>query len=166
MCVNQKIQIHITVSTRKIRKYGTISSISGDRARVLVGRSSACSMCEAAASCRSYESRPVEVYVADSRIESMHVGDCVAVEMPVETGRSAVWTAFGLPLAIVAAVVAAVCLATSDDMVAALCSLATLALYYGVLYALRPVLERRYMVRLSDTQGQNQTETKKNNRQL
>lgn len=146
---------------KKIRQYGTICSISGNHARVLVGRSSACSMCDAAASCRSHESRPVEVDVADSRLSDRHVGDCVAVEMPVKAGWSAVWTAFGLPLALVAVVVAAVCLSIGDDRMAALGALAVLAVYYGVLYALRPVLERRYRVCLADVPGLNIAETNK-----
>lgn len=131
---------------RSIRQCGVIESIGGGRARVRTVRSSACGQCEAKDGCRSHGSRAVAVDVDATRLEGCRVGDRVVLRMPVAMGRNAVAVGFVVPLLAFVAVMVAVHAAGHSDATAALAALATLAVYYVLLYALRTRVERYFKV--------------------
>lgn len=108
------------------------------------------------------------VDVTDSRLAHMHEGDSVVVEMAASSGRHAVLVAFVLPLLLVALVVCVGC-TVGGDALAAVGALFVLAVYYVALRVMRPMLDRRYGVRLAkghDAWHMRKESNIENNRQL
>lgn len=132
-----------------IRHNGVIESVSGCMARIRIARQSACSTCEAKATCRGHGVKDFVVSVSDPALAGMNPGDTVTVEMPQKTGRYAVLLGFAVPLAlVVTAIIVAAILLDAGDVVAALAALAALVSYYGVLYVARNRLDRRFCVKV------------------
>lgn len=128
----------------RIKHSGVVDAISEGRVTVRILQTSACAHCKAARHCISSESREktVDVYnVPGWRLLS--VGDEVVVTASMRMAANALLLCFGVPLVILIAALLLVYLFTSDETVAALCSIAVLVPYYAVLYLCKDFFRRR-----------------------
>ena len=93
--------------------------------------------------CNSSESKEKLVDIVSSEAFSYRVGEEVLLTGSVEMGLTAVW-AYGAPLLLLMAVLLATLQVTTDEPLAALMALASLAVYYGVLYLNKNRLTRKF----------------------
>ncbi len=128
-----------------IRHKGVIESIDGGKVCVRMVQVSACASCEARKICHSSD-------VREKRIElplpagQWAVGEEVELCGRVTMGMKAVWLSYVLPLLVlILALVAALWAFPAREGLAALLSLASLALYYGGLFLFRQRLSREFV---------------------
>ena len=86
--------------------------------------------------CNSSESKEKLIDIVSSEAFSYRVGE--------EMGLTAVFWAYGAPLLLLMAVLLATLQVTTDEPLAALMALASLAVYYGVLYLNKNRLTRKF----------------------
>lgn len=125
-----------------IRHTGIIEHVDGRHLVVRIAPQAACGACSLAARCNisSGNERLVDVYAEGS--EGHNVGDSVVVTAASGTGRRAVMLGFGLPLALMLAVIIVVRVASGSDGISALCGLGSLIPYYIVLHLMRKSINR------------------------
>ena len=92
----------------------------------------------------STESKKKRVDIVSSEAFSYRVGEEVLLTGSVEMGLTAVFWAYGAPLLLLMAVLLATLQVTTDEPLAALMALASLAVYYGVLYLNKNRLTRKF----------------------
>ena len=92
--------------------------------------------------CNSSESKEKLVDIVSSEAFSYRVGEEVLLTGSVE--MTAVFWAYGAPLLLLMAVLLATLQVTTDEPLAALMALASLAGYYGVLYLNKNRLTRKF----------------------
>lgn len=95
--------------------------------------------------CNSSESKEKLVDIVSSEAFSYRVGEEVLLTGSVEMGLTAVFWAYGAPLLLLMAVLLATLQVTTDEPLAALMALASLAGYYGVLYLNKNRLTRKFL---------------------
>lgn len=124
--------------SNKIRHSGIIDYISGDCVKVRILQTSACSQCKIAGHCSSTESKEkiVDVYNVTGRA-GMKVGDKVVVTASARVAVSALLIGFGLPFAVMVAIMFIVYGLTSNEPLSALCSLGSLLPCYGTIFLFR-----------------------------
>ena len=94
--------------------------------------------------CNSSESKEKLVDIVSSEAFSYRVGEEVLLTGSVEMGLTAVFWAYGAPLLLLMAVLLATLQVTTDEPLAALMALASLAVSYGVLYLNKNRLTRKF----------------------
>ena len=119
-------------------------SVKGKHICVQITQASACSSCVAKKMCNSSESKEKLVDIVSSEAFSYRVGEEVLLTGSVEMGLTAVFWAYGAPLLLLMAVLLATLQVTTDEPLAALMALASLAGYYGVLYLNKNRLTRKF----------------------
>ena len=121
-----------------VRHEGTIESIEGRHIRVRIMQHSACAACKVAARCNASESKIKIVDVYDEEAANAHqTGDTVVVSTSSRSAGRALLLGFGLPLALMLAVLVAMLLAGVEEGVAALGAVAILVPYYAVVWLMR-----------------------------
>ena len=90
--------------------------------------------------CNSSESKEKLVDIVSSEAFSYRVGEEVLLTGSVEMGLTAVFWAYGAPLLLLMAVLLATLQVTTDEPLA----VASLAVYYGVLYLNKNRLTRKF----------------------
>ena len=133
-----------------IRQCGVIESITGNRARIRITRSSACDSCEANAGCTGKHGKDFHINVVDDRFANYKPGDRVHVEIPSRHGRQAVLIGFGLPLMVFVATLLILHYAAIADETAAFAAIAVLAVYYLIIYMLRKRVNRHFAIHLAE----------------
>lgn len=126
----------------KIKHRGIIVSIQESHAVVKITRTSACATCSVAGHCHSSDSKEMLVDVSiPSHAEDYHVGDTVDVYASGRMGFNAVMFAFGIPFIVMLIAIYLVYNITGgDEMTAVGGGIASLIVYYIVLYFLRDKL--------------------------
>lgn len=127
-----------------IEHQGIVESVTEEGVRVSILQVAACAECKAKSLCSSAESKEkvVDVY---GRYEDLHVGDVVTVYGSMQMASKAVRLAFVYPM-ILLLLIGFVCLGLlgwSESTVLIL-MLATVAVYFCIVYALRSRLERNF----------------------
>lgn len=133
-----------------IQHVGTVESIAGNHVRVRIVQTSACATCAAHKYCNSSESKEkmIDVYTKDA--VHYQVGQTVKVLGTTSMGMRAVLWAFGVPFVVLVAVLYATWMVTGgDEPFSALAALASLALYYLVLYFCRGKMAKRFVFTIS-----------------
>ena len=133
-----------------IQHVGTVESIAGNHVRVRIVQTSACATCAAHKYCNSSESKEkmIDVYTNDA--VRYQVGQAVKVLGTTSMGMRAVLWAFGVPFVVLVAVLYAMWMVTGgDEPLSALAALASLALYYLVLYFCRGKMAKRFVFTIS-----------------
>jgi sigma-E factor negative regulatory protein RseC len=133
-----------------IQHVGTVESIAGNHVRVRIVQTSACATCAAHKYCNSSESKEkmIDVYTKDA--VHYQVGQTVKVLGTTSMGMRAVLWAFGVPFVVLVAVLYATWMVTGgDEPLSALAALASLALYYLVLYFCRGKMAKRFVFTIS-----------------
>lgn len=130
--------------SNRIKHSGIIEAIDGEYVRVRILQTSACAQCKIAGHCNSSESKEkmIDVYnVSDT--SRLKVGDEIIVTASTRMAVSALIIGFGLSLIVLIAVIIIVRFMTSDEIMAALCGLATLVPYYILVWLVREKLRVR-----------------------
>ena len=133
-----------------IQHVGTVESIAGYHVRVRFVQTSACATCAAHKYCNSSESKEkmIDVYTKDA--VHYQVGQTVKVLGTTSMGMRAVLWAFGVPFVVLVAVLYATWMVTGgDEPLSALAALASLALYYLILYFCRGKMAKRFVFTIS-----------------
>ena len=133
-----------------IQHVGTVESIAGNHVRVRIVQTSACATCAAHKYCNSSESKEkmIDVYTNDA--VHYQVGQTVKVLGTTSMGMRAVLWAFGVPFVVLVAVLYATWMVTGgDEPLSALSALASLALYYLILYFCRGKMAKRFVFTIS-----------------
>ena len=133
-----------------IQHVGTVESIAGNHVRVRIVQTSACATCAAHKYCNSSESKEkmIDVYTKDA--VHYQVGQTVKVLGTTSMGMRAVLWAFGVPFVVLVAVLYATWMVTGgDEPLSALAALASLAVYYLVLYFCRGKMAKRFVFTIS-----------------
>ena len=121
----------------KISHSGVIESIEDDCVHVRIVQTSACAACKVAGYCNAAESNEKMVDVFCSNTADYRKGQTVTVCTSGRVAASALLWGFGMPFVVLVAVLFAVLLATGNEGMSALCGLAALLPYYGVLWLFR-----------------------------
>ena len=119
-----------------IKHDGIVDAIEGDCIHVRIVQASACAACGAKSLCSAAESKEkiIDVYGADT--SAYQVGQRVMVEGASSMGMKAVRLAFLFPLLLlVVAVAVAMWLTDGNEVAGAVAALATLTVYFLVLFA-------------------------------
>ncbi len=122
---------------KKIKHVGVVDEVDGDRIKVRIVQSSACSSCKAAGYCNSSESKEKIVDVYDKNALNLSTGDKVIVVASQRNGYFAVVLTSVIPLIILVVVLTACIFITDNEATSALISLCALIPYYFVIYLLR-----------------------------
>ncbi len=130
---------------------GTVKSVKGKHICVQITQSSACSSCVAKKMCNSSESKEKEVDVVSPEAYSFRTGEEVLLTGSLKMGLTAVLWAYGVPLSLLMIVLFATLQVTDDEPIAALSALASLAVYYGVLYLNKDRLTRKFSFTIKHT---------------
>ena len=136
--------------SEKITHAGVVESIEAGRVRVRSVQTSACAACKVAGHCNAAESKEKTVDVLVTDTSRWKVGDTVTVAASQQMATQALLLAFGLPLMILLAVLFVVLVSTGREGLAALCGLAALLLYYGVLWLFRNRMQQRLAFWIED----------------
>ena len=129
----------------KISHKGKVERIDGDCVVVRIVQTSACAACKAAKHCSAAESKEKLVIVRDKKEAAIrNVGEEVTVTMSAENGRRAVIIAFIIPFVIMVSVLAACLWITDNEPLAALSAMASLVVYYHVVFLFNKKLERKF----------------------
>jgi sigma-E factor negative regulatory protein RseC len=95
--------------------------------------------------------KTVDVTVTDGG--AYRVGQKVVVQESLSMGFRAVLVAYCVPLVLLIVVLGVAYLLTGSEGLSALCSLLSVAVYYGVLWCLRGRLKRTFSFRLVEQPG-------------
>ncbi len=127
---------------------GEIVGIEAGYVDVRVWQASACSTCAAAQLCKSSESKEKVMRVPVSDASTHSNGETVRLYIDVRLGLQATLLAYVVPLVLIVAELVAVNQLGGSDGMAALGCLSILVTYYGLLYAMRRRISRKFEVKL------------------
>lgn len=135
--------------SQRIEHLGTVEHIDQGRVRVVVEQQSACAACHAKGICGEQGSRKI-IDVATADASAYEVGERVRVALESNTMalQSVVW-GYGLPFVVLIVALLVAKAAGATDGIAALSTLISVAIYYGVLYVLRGYFERNIKFTIS-----------------
>jgi len=128
----------------EIRHPGVVEKIEGQKITVRVVPQQACSACHSKASCSISGDGEKYIEVQSPFDSSVVPGEQVQVSMKLESGFKALLLGYIFPLILLVAVLFVLYYLSGSEALAALSSLITLILYYGLLYALRSKLQRKF----------------------
>ena len=127
----------------KISHSGIVESVADGCVKVRILQTSACGACKVAGHCHAAESKEkiVEVFCRDTAQYS--TGQEVVVSTSGDVAVRALLLGFGVPFLVLIVVLVLVLQVTGDEGLAALCALAALFPYYGVIYLMRERIRRQ-----------------------
>ena len=106
---------------------------------------SACSSCHAAGLCGMSEMQEKTFQVASDPYATYRVGDEVEVVLKASMGIKAVWIAYMVPLLILLAAFFGVSALGASELTAGLAGIASIAVYYLIVWLLRDRLQDEYV---------------------
>ncbi len=127
-----------------IRHLATITKIEGNTLHVKMLQSSACSGCHAAKLCQSSETKEKEVDVTTTTPEQYQPGQQVMLLGSVRQGLKATIWAYMIPVALLVVVLCVCTKLGLSEILSALCSIGTLAIYFFVLYLCRDKFQQSF----------------------
>ena len=137
-----------------IRHTGTVKSIDDRHVRVKIVQTSACAACAAHKYCNSSESKEkiIDVYTKDAA--TYRVGQTVNVFGTTSMGMRAVLWAFGVPFVVLVAVLyGAILLTGGNEPLSALAAIASLSVYYLILYICRGAMTKKFVFTIEPVTG-------------
>ena len=137
----------------RIEHEGRVVAVTGDTVRVEVEAGEACGTCAARRQCvmgQVSNSRTITVATGDAA--TFRTGERVMVASQGKVGAMAVVLGYVVPLVVMlATLVAAIC-AGVGERIAAIVSIAAIALYYAALYLLRRTISKKVNFTISRTE--------------
>lgn len=132
---------------------GVVEKIEGQRVTVRVVPQQACSACHSKASCSISGDGEKYIEVQAPFGSSVVPGEQVQVSMELKSGFKALLLGYIIPLILLVVALFVVYYLSGSEALAALSSLTTLIFYYGLLYALRSKLQRKFTFVLEKLKG-------------
>jgi sigma-E factor negative regulatory protein RseC len=111
--------------------------------KVRILQASACGACKVAGHCHAAEAKEKIVEVYGSDFTRYTPGQQVVVSTSGDVAGRALLLGFGVPFVVLVGVLVLVLVLTGDEGLSALCALAALIPYYGVLYLFRDHIRRQ-----------------------
>ena len=135
-----------------IRHNAVVKAVEGQMVRVTIVQSAACGGCAARKMCNSAEAKKKDVDVLTPDAATSRVGQEVMLEGRLADGRYAALVAYGGPLVVLLVVLFAVMALTGSEMQGALWALASVAVYYLILFlCFRRSLQQRFSFEIKKT---------------
>ena len=129
----------------KISHPGIVESVSDGCVKVRILQASACGACKVAGHCHAAESKEKIVEVCCCNTDAYSTGQEVTVSTSGVVANRALLLGFGIPFLVLVGVLVMVLLMTDNEGLSALCGLAALVPYYGILYLCRDHISRQLM---------------------
>ena len=129
----------------KISHPGIVESVSDGCVKVRILQASACGACKVAGHCHAAESKEKIVEVCCCNTDAYSTGQEVTVSTSGVVANRALLLGFGIPFLVLVGVLVMVLLMTDNEGLSALCGLAALVPYYGILYLCRDRISRQLM---------------------
>lgn len=134
--------------TNEISHKGRIVSITPELTSVEIVSESACASCHAKGLCSLGDSKVKLIELPTRAWDNHKVGDEVEVVLKASMGHKAVWLAYVIPLVILVAVLLVLTECGVDELVSGLSAIASLGVYYFVLWLFRNKLKNEYLFNL------------------
>ena len=129
----------------EITHRGRIVSITPEFTTVEIVSESACAACHARGLCSLGDSKVKQVEVPTRGWDNFTVGQEVSVVLRATMGHKAVWLAYVVPLLVMVAALLGILSAGGSELLAGLCAIGAVAVYYGVIWLLRDRLRKEYV---------------------
>ena len=122
---------------------GTVTNVTENSVSASFNQGEACGSCQAKAICEGGKGRLITVEVARKDGSEFTIGQKVNVSLSAKTASTSVMLAYVYPLILFFAVMAAVIVATGNQDAGCLSALATIPVYYTLLYMFRKRVKKK-----------------------
>lgn len=130
---------------------GIVTEVTDDLVRVKIESVSACAACHAKGLCSMSDKTDKIIDVKRSQLKNeYHVGKEVMVVASSGKGLLAVVFAYIIPAMVAVAAIAVMLSVGANELVSSLVALATVAVYYFVLYLLRDKLNKKFVFSIEE----------------
>lgn len=132
------------MATNNVTHSGRVIGVFRDTVTVAVESSEACGSCASRSACSlGVQSNTRNILITTPDASSFSVGEIVTVATRTQMGLMAVALCYAVPAVVLVAVLAAAVLCGVSEGVAALISLGSVAIYFGILWLLRDKLAQK-----------------------
>ena len=132
------------MATNNVTHSGKVIGVFRDTVTVAVESSEACGSCASRSACSlGVQSNTRNILITTPDASSFSVGEIVRVATRTQMGLMAVALCYALPAVVLVAVLAAAVLCGVSEGVAALISLGSVAIYFGILWLVRDKLAQK-----------------------
>lgn len=132
------------MATNNVTHSGRVIGVFRDTVTVAVESSEACGSCASRSACSlGVQSNTRNILITTPDASSFSVGEIVRVATRTQMGLMAVALCYAVPAVVLVAVLAAAVLCGVSEGVAALISLGSVAIYYGILWLVRDKLAQK-----------------------
>lgn len=132
------------MATNNVTHSGKVIGVFRDTVTVAVESSEACGSCASRSACSlGVQSNTRNILITTPNASSFSVGEIVRVATRTQMGLLAVLLCYAMPAVVLVAVLAAAVLCGVSEGVAALISLGSVAIYFGILWLLRDKLAQK-----------------------
>lgn len=129
----------------EITHKGIITAIDARSAQVRILQTSACGQCHAKSLCGISEEQEKIIEVPSDASTLYNVGDEVEVSLKRTMGMKAVWIAYVVPLIVLMAAIGTATLCGCTELFAGLAAIASVAVYYLVIFLCRKKLKNEFV---------------------
>lgn len=132
------------MATNNVTHSGKVIGVFRDTVTVAVESSEACGSCASRSACSlGVQSNTRNILITTPNASSFSVGEIVRVATRTQMGLMAVALCYAMPAVVLVAALAAAVLCGVSEGVAALISLGSVAIYYGILWLVRDKLAQK-----------------------
>lgn len=132
------------MATNNVTHSGRVIGVFRDTVTVAVESSEACGSCASRSACSlGVQSNTRNILITTPNASSFSVGEIVTVATRTQMGLMAVALCYAVPAVVLVAVLAAAVLCGVSEGVAALISLGSVAIYYGILWLVKDKLAQK-----------------------
>lgn len=132
------------MATNNVTHSGKVIGVFRDTVTVAVESSEACGSCASRSACSlGVQSNIRNILITTPNASSFSVGEIVRVATRTQMGLLAVLLCYAVPAVVLVAVLAAAVFCGVSEGVAALISLGSVAIYFGILWLLRDKLAQK-----------------------
>ncbi|MBP3424784.1 MAG: SoxR reducing system RseC family protein [Alistipes sp.] len=132
------------MATNNVTHSGKVIGVFRDTVTVAVESSEACGSCASRSACSlGVQSNTRNILITTPNASSFSVGEIVRVATRTQMGLLAVLLCYAMPAVVLVAVLAAAVLCGVSEGVAALISLGSVAIYFGILWLVRDKLAQK-----------------------
>ncbi|MBQ6868866.1 MAG: SoxR reducing system RseC family protein [Alistipes sp.] len=132
------------MATNNVIHSGKVIGVFRDTVTVAVESSEACGSCASRSACSlGVQSNTRNILITTPDASSFSVGEIVRVATRTQMGLMAVALCYAVPAVVLVAVLAVAVLCGVSEGVAALISLGSVAIYYGILWLVRDKLAQK-----------------------
>lgn len=132
------------MATNNVTHSGKVIGLFRDTVTVAVESSEACGSCASRSACSlGVQSNTRNILITTPNASSFSVGEIVRVATRTQMGLMAIALCYAVPAVVLVAVLAAAVLCGVSEGIAALISLGSVAIYFGILWFVRDKLAQK-----------------------